>query len=217
MEEQNTQTPNRFAVYIDGDKTGFVSKNAIDKFKLAVKSDENFNLEDLVSKYAKPEYTINQIERNTNEVKFTISAKPKQTKPEIKQYSSNLRERLREKYYARTNSSSQETKYSIGQAESSDMIKDVIKQLQGKRPAYRVIDITNILNPDTYMEYQKANYFTNIIMVAERTETNEKVFAPRSNSNKSNVMVMYQGSYRTFDYGLANLVMDSVVEIIKTK
>ncbi len=92
-----------------------------------------------------------------------------------------------------------------------------MKQVQEKRPAYRIIDITNILNPETYVEYQKANYYTNIVMVAERTVSNESVFTPRSNSSKSNIMVMYQGSYRTFDYGLANLVMDSVVEIIKTK
>ena len=97
------------------------------------------------------------------------------------------------------------------------MINDVMRLIQEKRPAHRIIDITNVLNSDTYVEYQKANYFTNIVMVAERTESNEKVFAPRSNSEKSNVMVMYQGSFRTFNYELANLVLDSVCEIIKTK
>jgi hypothetical protein len=223
MEEQiennlAVKQPNGFAVHIDGDKSAFVSKSAIDKFKLAVKSDGNFQLEDLVSKYIKPEYTINQVSIDINEVKFTISNKPI---PIQTQYSSDIKQRLREKINqkqnARSSSSFKETKYTIGQSESSQIIKDVMKQIQEKRPAYRVIDITNILNPDTYVEYQKANYFTNIVMVAERTETNEAVFTPRSNSDKSNVIVMYQGSYRTFDYALVNLVLDSVVEIIKTK
>ncbi len=217
---QPAQQAQGFAVYIEGDKAGFVSKSAVDKFKLAVKSNGNFDLVALASQYVKPEFQITQESRTDREIKFNIVAKPK-AKQNQGSYSSDLKERLREKlgekYNARTNSSTKETKYTIGQADSSDMIKDVMKQVQEKRPAYRIIDITNILNPETYVEYQKANYYTNIVMVAERTVSNESVFAPRSNSNKSNIMVMYQGSYRTFDYGLANLVMDSAVEIIKTK
>jgi hypothetical protein len=143
--------------------------------------------------------------------------KPKAKQPVIINDSKQkLREKLREKYNTRTNSSANETKYSIGQENSSVMIKDVIKLIQEKHPTHRIIDITNILDPDTYVEYQKANYFTNIVMVAERTESNQQVFVPRSNSEKSNIMVMSQGSFRTFNYELMNLVIDSVVEIIKT-
>ncbi len=212
------------AVCIEGDKAGFVSKAAVDKFKTSIKSNPEYNLEELASKFVKPEFEIVQGPRTQNEIKFTIQEKPKPTVTKPKQafqtQSSDVRERLRakinEKYNERTSSSTKETKYTTGQAESSDMIKDVMKLIQEKRPAYRIIDVTNVLNPDTYVEYQKANYFTNIVMVAERTESNEKVFAPRSNNEKSNVMVMYHGSYRTFNYELANLVLDSVVEIIKT-
>jgi hypothetical protein len=214
------------AVCIEGDKTGFVSKAAVDKFKTSIKSNPEYNLEELTSKYVKPEFEIVQGPRTQNEIKFTIQEKPKPNPIVTKQkqvsqtQSSDVRERLRakinEKYNERTSSTTKETKYTTGQANSSDMIKDVMKLIQEKRPAHRIIDVTNILNPDTYVEYQKANYFTNIAMVAERIESNEKVFAPRSNSEKSNVMVMYQGSYRTFNYDLANLVLDSVVEIIKT-
>ncbi len=223
-EQQQTQTIQTMglAVCIDGDKSGFVSKAAIDKFKTGIKSNPEYNLEELASKYIKPEFEIVQGSRTQNEIKFTVTEKPKAIVSKAKQVSqsSDVRERLRakinEKYNERTSSTTKETKYTTGQSDSSDMIKDVMKLIQEKRPAYRIIDITNVLNPDTYVEYQKANYFTNIVMVAERTESNEKVFAPRSNSEKSNVMVMYQGSYRTFNYELANLVLDSVVEIIKT-
>mgnify|MGYP000435018705 CR=1 FL=1 len=223
IQNQSQQNAQGFAVCIEGDKSGFVSKSAIDKFKLAVRTNENFNLDALATQYIKPEFQINMESKTDREIKFILKEKPKEPKIKTNQnsHSTDLKERLREKlsekYNSRTNSTTKETKYTIGQDESSEIIKDVIKQIQEKRPAYRVIDITNVLNPDTYVEYQKANYFTNIVMVAERIESNDKVFISRTNSEKSNIMVMYQGSYRTFNYELANLVMDSVVDIIKTK
>lgn len=212
--QQTTQVIG-LAIHIEGDKSGFVSKSAVDKFKTSVKSNPQYNLEELAGKYIKPEFQLTQIEKSDGEIKFSLLEKPKQPVEKTPAYSSDLKQRLREKYYTRANPGAKETKYSIGQEKSSDMIKDVIKLIQEKRPTHRIIDVTNILNSDTYVEYQKANYFTNIVMVAERTESNEKVFATRSNSEKSNVMVMSQGSFRTFNYELANLVLDSVVEIIK--
>ena len=205
------------AVHIEGDKSGFVSKAAIDKFKTGIKSTQLYNLQDLINKYVKSEFQLTQVSKSETEVKFSLVEKPKAKQPVIINDSKQkLREKLREKYNTRTNSSANETKYSIGQENSSVMIKDVIKLIQEKHPTHRIIDITNILDPDTYVEYQKANYFTNIVMVAERTESNQQVFVPRSNSEKSNIMVMSQGSFRTFNYELMNLVIDSVVEIIKT-
>lgn len=213
---QQTTQNNNIAVHIEGDKTGFVSKAAIDKFKTAIKSSESYNLEELVSKYIKPEFQLTQVSRTVTEIKFSLVEKPKEKQSVVLDDSKQkLKDKLREKYNTRTNTSSKETKYSIGQEKSSDIIKDVMKQIQEKYPTRRIIDITNVLNPDTYVEYQKANYFTNIVMIAERTESNKKVFEPRSNSDKSNVMVMSQGSFRTFNYELMNLVFDSVVEIIK--
>ena len=213
--QQTQQTQQTVAIYIEGDKSGFVSKSAVDKFKTTIKSNPQYNLEELVSKYIKPDFELVQLSKSDGEIKFNLVEKPKQ--PVEKAQSDLLKQKLREKYYTRTNSGAKETKYSMGQEKSSDMIKDVMRLIQEKRPVHRIIDITDILNPETYVEYQKANYFTNIVMVAERKESNEKVFAPRSNSDKSNVMVMSQGSYRTFNYELANLVLDSVVEIIKNK
>lgn len=215
QQAQQTNQVVGLAIHIEGDKAGFVSKSAVDKFKTAIKSNPQYNLKELVSKYIKPEFELVEVSKSNTEIKFSLTEKPKQPVEKSQAYSADLKQRLREKYYARTGV--KETKYSIGQEKSSDMINDVMRLIQEKRPAHRIIDITNVLNSDTYVEYQKANYFTNIVMVAERTESNEKVFAPRSNSEKSNVMVMYQGSFRTFNYELANLVLDSVCEIIKTK
>jgi hypothetical protein len=73
----------------------------------------------------------------------------------------------------RTPTETKETKYTMGQEKSSDMINDVMKLIQTKRPLHRIIDITDDLNFEIYVEYQKANYFTNIVMVAERKPSNE--------------------------------------------
>ena len=213
------QQTNIFAVHIEGDKSGFVSKSAIDKFKniIKTKSNENFNLEELINKYVKLDFTLIQTFKSENEIKFTICEKHKhpQTIQDLSDAKQKLRNKLKEKQQFRTNQEPYETKYTTGQVKSSELIKNVIEKIQEKRPSHRIIDISNMLNINSYVEYQKANYFTNIVMVVERNSANESVFDPRSNSEKSNVMVMYQGSYRTFNYELMNLVIDSVVEIIK--
>lgn len=210
---QPMQPISNFAVHIEGDRSGFVSKSAIDKFKTGIKSCTTYNLEEFVNKYVKQEFELVQVSKSETEIKFTINQKLAKVQTKSESNSNDLKKKLRDKYYNRKNLP-KETQYSIGQEKSSDIIKDVIVKLQEKRLSHRIINITNVLNPDTYVEYQKANYFTNIIMVAERNSSNESVFIPRSNSDKSNIMVMYHGTFRTFNYDLMNLVIDSVLEII---
>ena len=69
MSESQVTTIN---VFIEGDKAGFNSKNAIDKFKQAVKSSTSFNLNDLTKKYVKSGFNIEQVERTDNQIKFMI-------------------------------------------------------------------------------------------------------------------------------------------------
>lgn len=205
QEPQQKNNVISLAIHIIGNKSGFVSKIAIDKFKNAIKISKSYNLEELISKYIKPDFQLTLISKTETEIKFSLIEKVKDLIP----VDSNKKK-------ININNLPIETKYTITQEKSSDMINDVIKLIQEKYPNHRIIDITNILNSNTYIEYQKANYYTNIVMVAERTETNEQVFAPRSNSDKSNIIVMSQGAYRTFNYSLMNLVFNSVVEIIRT-
>jgi hypothetical protein len=208
INENNKSTVN-IAVHIEGDKNGFVSKTAITKFKNALKSNPEINLNELTEKYIKHNFELVQVGKSNNEIKFIIRQK---TEQQTHIRTDELKQKLRDKYF---NHADKETKYSIGQEKSSEIIKDVITKLQEKCLTHRIIDITNILNSDTYVEYQKANYFTNIIMVAERKASNESVFIPRTNSDKSNIMVMYRGAYRTFNYELFNLVIDSILDIVK--
>lgn len=196
---------NQIAVHIEGDKTGFVSKSAIDKFKQFVKINSSYKLEELSNKYIKQEYELEQINKTNNEIKFKVSLK--QIEPIANKIKTDLKQKLK-------NNSINETKYSIGQEKSSDIIKNIMLKLQLKYLSYRIIDVTNVLTPTTYVEYQKANYFTNIIMVAEKTNSNSSVFTPRSNTENSNIIVMYHGAYRTFNNDMFNMIADSLSEMI---
>ena len=206
--ESENEIINHVAVHIEGDKLGFVSKSAIDKFKQFVKTNSSYKLEELSNKYIKPEYELIQINKNDNEIKFKISLKQV-----INERKEKLKE-LKQKIKNNANNSNKETKYSTGQENSSDMIKNIIIKLQQKYISYRIIDVTNVLTPTTYVEYQKANYFTNIIMVAEKTNSNSLVFAPRSNTEKSNILVMYHGAYRTFNNDMFDMIVDSLSQMI---
>ena len=61
-----------FNVIVEGDKTGFNSKNAVDKFKQAVKSSNNFDLVELTKKYVKSGFLLEQVEKTDNSFRFMI-------------------------------------------------------------------------------------------------------------------------------------------------
>ena len=94
--------------------------------------------------------------------------------------------------------SKKESKFSTGQATSSDKVLDIMEKLQKKYPNHRIIDITDDLNVGNYKQYQIKNYSSNIIMVAEKIPSNLGVFAERINMDESDILVMYHGSFRSF-------------------
>jgi hypothetical protein len=72
MSESQTTTQNTVNVYIEGDRTGFNSKNAIDRFKKAVKSSADYNLVELTNQCVKPGFVVELVDRSNNEIKFMI-------------------------------------------------------------------------------------------------------------------------------------------------
>jgi len=115
---------------------------------------------------------------------------------------------------SQNNQINEHTKWTITQSVNSIKITQVINILQPEFENICIIDITDNLNDTTYETYQKKNYYTNIMMIAERTNENNDVFEKRSNSELSNIIVMYHGAYRTFS--LNNLVTrtDYIIEAI---
>jgi hypothetical protein len=58
-------------VYVEGDKTGFNSKTALQKFKETIRKDPNVDFQ----KYIKPNYELNLVETTAEYVKYTINLK----------------------------------------------------------------------------------------------------------------------------------------------
>ena len=74
-------------IIIEGDKSGFNSKNAVDKFKQAVKSLENFDLVELTKKYVKSDFVLEQVEKTDNSIKFMIGKENSEAKKQEPQLS----------------------------------------------------------------------------------------------------------------------------------
>ncbi len=107
------------------------------------------------------------------------------------------------------------TYYKSGQDESSQQVMECKDILAEAYPNHSIIDITSKLTDATYRTFQTQNYYTPVIMIAEKTETNKSVFEPRVNSPLSNMMVLYHGSYRTFAFDDLNEVLKSICDMIK--
>jgi hypothetical protein len=104
--------------------------------------------------------------------------------------------------------------YKTGQEVSSEKVMNCITLLQSKYPTHKIINITDGLKDSTYKLYQIANFKEQVIMVAEKTETNADVFNTRVESTKSDIMVMYHGSFRTFPHEYLERVIESICAMI---
>jgi hypothetical protein len=60
-------------VYVDGDKSGFNSKSAVDKFKQAVKQNVDINVVELANKYINKLYKLELVNKTESEVRFNLS------------------------------------------------------------------------------------------------------------------------------------------------
>ena len=106
-------------------------------------------------------------------------------------------------------------KYINGQEVSHETILLVMDVLKERFKEFKFIDITNDLTDITYKEYQLKNFNTNIVMVAMKTIENTIVFIPRIDNDDSDIMVMHNGSYRTFNSNNVMSVLDSLKTILK--
>jgi hypothetical protein len=211
----------QLSVCIEGDRSGFVSKSAIDKFKTFIKTNivdsDDYNLQDLSDKYMKENYIIKLISRTENEIKFNIESKPVVvSNKSISDAKQKLRDKIKNQQASRgKKTGNTETKYTLGQDKNSEIMDDVIYKLQEKFKNCRVINITDDINADNYRDYQIVNYNTNIIMTLEKTERNSSVFSGRVDNKLNNIMVMFQGAYRTFQYINFDYIIDSLSSMIK--
>jgi hypothetical protein len=95
MSKENSQQNNvsvSISVSVEGDKSGFVSKTAIDRFKSTVRSNLNFDMGELSAKFVKPDYHLELVSKTSNEVKFMLDKVAESSKEivEITEESSQL-------------------------------------------------------------------------------------------------------------------------------
>jgi len=108
------------------------------------------------------------------------------------------------------------TQYEKGHEMSSENVEMVQEYLDDQYEDHDVIDVSNILNADTYEPMQRNNYTKKIIMIAERNGTNESIFSSRGPENV-NIMVMYRGAYQCFEDINFELALDKIEGMIQKR
>jgi hypothetical protein len=112
-------------------------------------------------------------------------------------------------------------KYEYGQPLHSERVASIMHRLEEaiqqtnfiKHPK-KIIDITDDLDENTYRDYQIKNYTNDTIMIAEKTHKSEQVFLTRVDSATNDIILMYKGSYRTFEYSRFPLLINNLLNYI---
>jgi hypothetical protein len=98
--------------------------------------------------------------------------------------------------------------------ESSNEIKECMNILSIKCDKYIMIDITNYINKENYRPYQLKFYNKKTILFAKKTENSLSVFASREDTPLNDIMIMYNGQYRTFQFKNLEKVINSIYTMI---
>lgn len=83
-------------------------------------------------------------------------------------------------------------------------------------PDHKVIDISDNLSTLNYSVFQKTNYEKRIIMLAQKQENNKEIFVKRL-AEDADVIVLYRGSYRAFQFSEFRECFESVCDMIDTR
>ncbi len=98
---------------------------------------------------------------------------------------------------------------------TDEIVIEIIKEFNDRFKDHKVLDLTDKLNGKNYKNYQIANYYDKTIMIAIKTEKNKSVFDGRVNNENSDIIVMYHGSYKTFESFIYQRYMEDVCSMIK--
>ena len=80
-----------------------------------------------------------------------------------------------------------------------------------------VIIISDYLtNESIYKNYQQIHYMNKVIMLAEKNDINKAFFEHKCGST-NDIIVLYRGSYRTFEFNNLLNVNESVDKMIQTR
>ena len=107
-------------------------------------------------------------------------------------------------------------KYMKGQDDYSETLRMFAEYLEEEYDDHKIINISNHLNSDNYKNYQIKHYNSKLLMIAERNTNNDEVFKSRGGT-QNDIMIMYRGSYRTFNHDEVMNVLESIDKMIQNR
>lgn len=107
--------------------------------------------------------------------------------------------------------------YDIGNENSNEHITSLKDILSMKFPKHKIIDISNTINNDNYIEYLRKNYHEKIIMLVHKNESNNELFTDKIRDSSDDIMILYKGGYRIINSNMMINYIMSIEEFIKEK
>ena len=141
-------------IYIEGDKLGFNSKTAVDKFKIYIKANQNFDLLEVSSKFIKHDYTIEVISKDITDIKFKLTKNQEKVVEKVVEKVDDKSERrkllkLKISSLKQSRTNSEYHKAQLDENVSDDILKEYSKlKKMAKMPIPDPSDILS--NPEKY-------------------------------------------------------------------
>lgn len=107
------------------------------------------------------------------------------------------------------------TRIIYGDEYASPEMENLADQLKERFPDHEVIDVSKVMDDDTYRPLQMQHYKKKTIMIALRNETNDTVFHSRCPA-EVNKMVLYRGAYQCLN-SLCGREIEMVYDMITTR
>ena len=82
---------------------------------------------------------------------------------------------------------------------------------------YSIIDISNNLTTDNYINYLKKNYYNTVIMLAEKNNINNNIFIEKSINLNDDIIIMYKGGYRIINSAMILNYILNIKEFINVQ
>ena len=109
-------------------------------------------------------------------------------------------------------------KFIKGQHDEPSIKMEICKNhYQEKYDDFEIIIISNYLaSYPIYKKYQTIHYSTKVIMIAEKNDSNKPFFESKCGIT-NDIIVMFRGSYRTYEFNNLLNVYESVDKMIQTR
>jgi hypothetical protein len=107
-------------------------------------------------------------------------------------------------------------KFENGHETNTENMKIVREFMSLKYDDHKVIDISDYITPQNYKIFQNKHFKEKTIMIVGKTWTNGSLFQVKGMEN-TDVIIMYRGSYRAFNFNNLLQVEESIDNMMKAR